>query len=109
MSDGCIFCKIIDGTIETKLVGESEHAVAFNDISPRAEVHILVVPKKHYDNVSELAFADPSALVDVVQLGSRLAAEYSTGSFRLSFNTGKEAGQTMFHAHGHITSRTPKN
>ena len=46
-------------------------------------------------------------LVDLVQLGSNLAREHSTGSFRLTFNTGSEAGQTVFHAHGHITSTTP--
>ena len=105
----CIFCKIVAGQIPATLLGETEHSVAFNDISPRQPIHILVVPKIHHSNVSELAFADPIALVDLVQLGSKLAAEYSTGSFRLSFNTGLDAGQTVFHAHGHITSTTPKN
>lgn len=108
-SEDCVFCKILDGRIPSKLIAETEHTIAFNDISPRAAIHILVVPRKHHVNVAELAFADPEALVDLVQLGSKLAAEYSTGSFRLSFNTGEEAGQSVFHAHGHITSRTPKN
>jgi histidine triad (HIT) family protein len=90
-------------------MGETEHSIAFKDISPRQPVHILVVPKNHHSNVAELAFNDPEALVDLVQLGSKLAGEHSTGSFRLSFNTGIEAGQTVFHAHGHITSTTPKN
>lgn len=107
MSD-CIFCKIVNGEIDAKLVGESEHAIAFNDISPRQPVHILVVPREHHKDVAELAFANPAALVDVVQLGSKLAAEHSTGSFRLSFNTGEAAGQSVFHAHGHVTSTTPK-
>ena len=104
----CIFCKIVAGEIPATLVGETEHSIAFKDISPRQPIHILVVPKKHHANVAELAFADPDALVDLVQLGSNLAGQHSTGSFRLSFNTGIEAGQTVFHAHGHITSRTPK-
>ncbi|MFM5904575.1 MAG: HIT domain-containing protein [Micrococcales bacterium] len=104
----CIFCKIVAGEIPATLVGESEHSIAFKDIAPRQPIHILVVPKKHHDNVAELAFSDPAALVDLVQLGSNLAGTHSTGSFRLSFNTGLEAGQTVFHAHGHITSRTPK-
>jgi histidine triad (HIT) family protein len=71
-------------------------------------VHILVVPKRHSENVTELAANDPDALVDLVRLGTKLAAEHSTGSFRLTFNTGAEAGQSVFHAHGHITSTTPK-
>lgn len=105
----CIFCKIVAGQIPASLMGETEHSIAFKDISPRQPVHILVVPKNHHSNVADLAFNDPEALVDLVQLGSKLAGEHSTGSFRLSFNTGVEAGQTVFHAHGHITSTTPKN
>ncbi|MEY4067047.1 MAG: hypothetical protein RIQ44_259 [Actinomycetota bacterium] len=104
----CVFCKIVAGEIPATLVGESDHAIAFKDISPRQPVHILVVPREHHADVSELAFQNPSALVDLVQLGSRLAGEHSTGSFRLTFNTGEAAGQTVFHAHGHITSTTPK-
>jgi histidine triad (HIT) family protein len=67
-----------------------------------------VVPKEHHKNVAELAFANPEALVDLVQLGSKLADEHTTGAFRFTFNTGEEAGQTVFHAHGHITSTVPK-
>jgi len=104
----CVFCKIASGEIPATLIGESEHSLAFMDISPRQPIHILVVPRQHHANVSELAFAHPEALVDLVQLGSRVAAEHSTGSYRLTFNTGEEAGQTVFHAHGHITSTTPK-
>ena len=104
----CIFCKIISGEIPAKLVGESNHAIAFNDIAPKQPIHVLVVPREHHANVAELANANPAALVDLIQLGSRIAAELSTGSFRLQFNTGEEAGQTVFHAHGHITSVTPR-
>lgn len=104
----CIFCKIVAGDIPAAIVGETEHSIAFKDISPRQPIHILVVPREHHTNVAELATANPVAMVDLVQLGSRLAAEHSTGSFRLTFNTGTEAGQTVFHAHGHITSTTPK-
>lgn len=104
----CVFCKIVAGEIPAQLVGQSEHAIAFRDISPRQPVHILVVPREHHDNVADLAFANPNALVELIQLGSKLASEHSTGSFRLTFNTGVEAGQTVFHAHGHITSATPK-
>lgn len=107
--DNCIFCKIVAGSIPANLVGESEFSIAFNDIAPRQPVHILVVPKQHHDNVAALSFDSPDQLVDLIQLGSKLAAEHSTGSFRLQFNTGLEAGQTVFHAHGHIMSSTPKS
>ena len=104
----CIFCKIISGEFETQFVAESEHAVAFNDINPAQKIHVLVVPREHHANISELAFANTEALVDLIQLGSKVAADLSTGSFRLQFNTGEAAGQTVFHVHGHITSSTPK-
>ena len=103
----CIFCKIVAGEIPATLLGETEHSIAFKDISPQKPVHILVVPKHHHSDVADLAFADPTALVDLIQLGSNLARQHSTGSFRLTFNTGAAAGQTVFHAHGHITSTTP--
>jgi histidine triad (HIT) family protein len=108
-TENCIFCKIISGEIPATLVAESTHAVAFNDIAPKQPIHVLVVPREHYANVAELAVENPEALVDLVQLGSRVASELSTGSFRFTFNTGEDAGQTVFHAHGHITSKTPKN
>lgn len=108
-NEDCIFCKIATKQIQAKLVDETEHSLAFWDISPRQPIHILVIPKNHYSNVSELTQQSPAELVDLIQLGTRLAGEHSTGSFRLSFNTGEAAGQTIFHAHAHITSRTPKD
>ena len=105
----CIFCKITSGELPATFVAESKHAVAFNDINPRQPVHVLVVPRVHYSNGAELAVADPEVLADVIQLGVRVSELLSTGSFRLQFNTGEEAGQTVFHAHAHITSTTPRS
>ena len=107
-TENCIFCKIISGEIPATLVAESTHAIAFNDIAPAQPIHVLVVPREHHANIAELAFDNPDALVDLMQLGSKVAAELSSGSFRFTFNTGEEAGQTVFHAHGHIMSKTPK-
>ena len=107
MSD-CVFCKIVAGEIPSKLVAESEHAIAFNDIKPAQPIHVLIVPKKHYRDVAELTAFDEVVLLDLMRLGTKVASELSEGSFRFQFNTGEAAGQTVFHAHGHITSRTPK-
>lgn len=105
----CIFCKIANGLIPANLIAETDHCVAFWDINPRQPVHILIVPKAHHANVADLVNEAPTVLVDLVKLGSDLASTHSTGSFRLTFNTGAEAGQSVFHVHGHITSRTPKD
>ncbi len=104
----CIFCKIVAGEIPSKLVAETEHTIAFHDISPRQPVHVLVVPKSHHRDVVELSKHAPFELLDLVQLGNRVAEQLTNGSFRLQFNTGAEAGQTVFHAHGHIMSSTPR-
>jgi len=104
----CIFCKITSGVIPTNFVAESQHAVAFKDISPRQPVHILVVPKEHYTDVADLTDKNPEVLSDLMQLVAKVAKDKTIGSFRLTFNTGAAAGQTVFHAHAHITSTTPK-
>ncbi|CAB4955890.1 unannotated protein [freshwater metagenome] len=103
----CIFCKIVAGTIPATIVGESARSMAFRDVAPRQVVHILVIPREHHSNIAELSANDPEALVDLMQLGSRIASEQTTGHFRFTFNTGELAGQTVFHAHGHITSTQP--
>ena len=105
----CIFCKIANREIPVEFVAESEHAVAFHDQSPRQPIHVLVVPKQHFTDVADLTSKSEEALVDLMKLGAKVAAELSTGSFRFQFNTGAEASQTVFHAHGHITSRTPRS
>jgi histidine triad (HIT) family protein len=104
----CIFCGIASGQYGTEFVAESEYAIAFKDIQPSQPVHVLVVPRSHFTDVAELAAKDETVLLDLIKLGTRVASEQTNGDFRLQFNTGEGAGQTVFHAHGHITSRTPK-
>ena len=71
--------------------------------APKAPVHVLVVPKTAaYRDVVELAAGDPALLAEVVDLASRIAAERAGGQFRLLFNTGADAGQTVFHVHAHV-------
>ena len=105
----CIFCKITSGVIPTNFVAESEHAVAFKDISPRQPFHVLVVPREHYRDVSELSEGNSVAMADLMALATRIAKEHDLPSFRLTFNTGAGAGQTVFHAHAHITSTVVGN
>ncbi|CAB4549520.1 MAG: HIT domain-containing protein [Actinobacteria bacterium] len=109
INSDCIFCRIANKELQANLVAESEHAIAFWDIAPRQPIHILVIPKAHHKNIAELTQNSPDQLLDLMKLGTDIAQDKSSGSFRLSFNTGEEAGQTVFHAHGHITSRTPKD
>lgn len=98
----CIFCKIIRGDIPSTKVYEDDLTYAFNDAHPKARVHVLVVPKKHYADVNELAQADPSLLAHMVSVAQGIADKVYHGNFRLIFNTGEDAGQSVFHVHAHV-------
>ncbi|WP_346231677.1 histidine triad nucleotide-binding protein [Parafrigoribacterium mesophilum] len=98
-----IFTKIIDRDIPADIVFENDRIIAFNDIAPQAPVHILVLPKAgDYRNVTELAAANPNLLAELVATADQLAKQFSNGEFRLVFNTGSSAGQTVFHVHAHV-------
>ncbi|MGX1850345.1 histidine triad nucleotide-binding protein [Streptomyces sp. NBC_01456] len=100
----CLFCKIVAGEVPATIVRETETTVAFRDINPQAPTHILVIPKVHYANALELSAAEPAIAGDVLhQAGLVAEAEKvdETG-YRIVFNTGPGAGQTVFHAHAHL-------
>lgn len=98
-----IFSAIIARVIPADIVFESDTIIAFRDIAPRAPIHLLVVPKTEaYANVVELADADPALLAEMVSVAQHLATEHADGEFRLVFNTGANAGQSVFHVHAHV-------
>ena len=103
MSEPSIFTRIRNGEIPSEIVAETENVFAIRDIAPKAPVHLLVIPKtEDYRNVVELAAGDPDLLAEVIGLANSLATEHSDGDFRLIFNTGPHAGQTVFHVHAHV-------
>ncbi len=103
MSEPSIFTRILQGEIPAEIVAETENAFAIRDIAPQAPVHLLVIPKTpQYRTVVELAAGDPALLTEVIGLANSVAAEYADGDFRLIFNTGEGAGQTVFHVHAHV-------
>jgi histidine triad (HIT) family protein len=106
--ESCIFCKIVSKQIPTEFVAETANTLAFWDIAPLAKVHLLVIPKQHHRDVAELSENAPHILSEVLATATELAKKYTAGSFKLQFNTGAEAGQTVFHAHAHIISDTAK-
>jgi histidine triad (HIT) family protein len=99
----CIFCKIISGEIASELVADTPEFIAIRDISPQAPVHLLVIPKRHSENVTELTDQELGALMTGVR---ELVNTHTNGQFKLQFNTGAESGQTVFHTHAHILSKS---
>ena len=107
MSD-CLFCKVVTGDIPSTTVSVTDRTVAFRDIAPQAPVHVLVVPKEHLANVAELG-ARPDLLEAVVTHAAEVAAAEGLvdRGWRLLFNTGAHAGQTVFHVHAHVLGGEP--
>lgn len=105
----CIFCKIVSREITTEFVAETANTLAFWDIAPLAKVHLLIIPKVHHKDVAELSENAPEILSEVLKTATDLAKQFTSGSFKLQFNTGAEAGQTVFHAHAHVISDTAKD
>lgn len=106
MSEDCIFCKIANGEFGTEFVLENEYAVVFNDIHPKAPVHMLVVPKKHYASLNEVN--DKNLLGELMMTVREAAAKAGLKSYKTQINTGKEAGQEVFHLHIHIMGNKEK-
>lgn len=105
MSEESVFTKIIAREIPAKIVVENDRIIAFEDISPQAQCHVLVVPKtEKYANVEQLAAAEPLLLAEMISLARPIAIERGNGDYRLVFNTGEKAGQTVHHVHMHVLS-----
>ncbi|MFC4244383.1 histidine triad nucleotide-binding protein [Gryllotalpicola reticulitermitis] len=98
-----VFSRIVAREIPADIVYETDRVIAFRDIAPKAPLHLLIVPKtEEYANVAELAAGDPVLLAEVVATAQKLADEHADGHYRLIFNTGERAGQTIFHVHAHV-------
>lgn len=99
----CLFCKFVSGDLSADVVLETGSSLAFRDIAPQAPTHVLVVPKSHHATVGELARADADALTDLVRTAADVAeAEGLRGGYRLVFNTGPDALQSVHHVHAHV-------
>lgn len=96
----CIFCKIINGEFGTEFVYENEHLVVFKDINPKADTHLLVVPKLHVATLSDLN--DEILLTQLILGVKEVTKKLGIKSYKTVINTGSEAGQEVFHLHIHV-------
>jgi histidine triad (HIT) family protein len=98
-----LFERIAAREIPAQIVAETDRVIAFRDIAPKAPVHVVVTPKRgSYRDVVELAAGDPALLAELVSVARDVAGDLADGDFRLVFNTGGGAGQTVFHVHAHV-------
>lgn len=103
-SEDCIFCKIADGRIPSALVHEDETCVAFNDLSPQAPTHILLIPRKHVDSLAQTEAEHKETLGHMLLTAGEIARTkgFADDGYRVVINTNSNGGQTVFHLHMHL-------
>ncbi len=101
---GCLFCKIVAGSIPCDKVYEDDDYLAFRDINPQAPLHVLVIPKRHIATLNDVTEADISLIGGMIPVAARIAAEEgcAENGYRTVFNCNAGAGQTVFHVHLHV-------
>lgn len=100
----CLFCKIASQEIQTKLIYEDDHIVAFNDIAPQAPHHVLIIPRKHIATINDIVPEDTVLLGQMMQLGKKITADLKIADdgYRLLMNCNKYGGQAVYHIHFHL-------
>ncbi len=102
MSTDCLFCKISAGEIPAEKLYEDDEMLVLRDIAPQAPVHFLVIPKKHIQGPAAVTMEDEDLIGRMMRTASQVAKENGMEDFRLVFNNGAAAGQTVFHIHMHV-------
>ncbi len=103
MVDDCLFCKIISGSIPSDTIYQDDQIVVFKDINPKAEVHLLVVPKEHFESLNEMQPQHDAVMAHSLRMLPVLAKQQGLDTgFRTIINTGKGGGQVVFHLHIHL-------
>ena len=101
MSD-CLFCKIVAGEIPASVVRRGQGMLAFEDIAPKADTHVLVVPERHLESLRDVAELEPVEAKEMLDFVAGTALELGLEDYRVIVNVGPGGGQTVFHLHWHI-------
>jgi len=99
----CLFCKIVNGEVPGDIVYQDDKLIVFKDLYPKAETHLLVIPKEHYTDLIDIAEKNPETLSYMMNNIPLIAQKLNLNNgFRTIINTGKGSGQIIFHIHAHI-------
>jgi histidine triad (HIT) family protein len=99
-----LFCQIVEGKVPAKIAFQDDEVVAFHDIDPKAPTHVLVVPRRHIESITELKDGDDALVGRLVRRARDIARERGLleRGFRLVFNCGDDAGYSVHHIHLHL-------
>ena len=109
--EDCLFCKIINKEIDSNIVFESDNVLIIKDISPKAPVHLLALPKEHISSILEIDKLDSRLIKELMETISKVALKLGLDKegFRVVINTGSGAGQSVNHLHFHILGKRKFN
>ena len=105
----CLFCKIVAGEIPSQKVHEDEQFVVFRDINPQAPTHVLIIPRRHIERLTDLGESETKLIGEMQLLANKIAEQEGivAGGFRTVFNCGEGAGQSVWHIHMHLLGGRP--
>ena len=100
----CIFCKVVSGEMPNEIIYKKDGVVAFHDISPKAPVHLLLIPEKHIATLNDLDESDHDLMGTLMLSAKEVAAQFglSENGYRLVMNCNNDAGQSVYHIHCHL-------
>lgn len=102
--EDCVFCKIVKGEIPSTKEYEDQDVLVFRNINPIAPIHVLIVPKKHIKNLSDISGADQRVLGKILLVAKEMSIKLGiSDAFRVAVANGENAGQSVFHLHFHLT------
>lgn len=100
----CIFCKIVAGEIPSVKIFEDEKLIAFDDINPKAKVHVLIVPKEHIESIKHIKLMHKDLIGEMFLSAQKIAKEKGLEGYKLVINVGRDGGQLVDHLHLHLLS-----
>ena len=100
----CLFCRIETGQIPASIVYQDDRLMAFQDLNPKAPLHVLIIPRRHIATLNDLTAGDDSLVGEMIRRAAAIAQEhgYADRGYRTVFNCNREAGQSVFHVHLHL-------
>jgi len=98
----CLFCKIVNKELPSEIVYESKNFLAFKDINPKADFHILIVPKKHIESANHLSLQDKDLLLEMFLIAKKISQQNQFKGYKLAINVGRKGGQLIDHFHLHF-------
>jgi histidine triad (HIT) family protein len=105
----CLFCKIINNEIPAQIIYEDDQVIAFNDISPQAPTHALIIPRKHIATLNDIEAGDEALVGHMIKTAAVIAEDmgFAKDGYRTVFNCNSHGGQTVYHIHLHLLGGKP--